>query len=68
MKRDIILELLNREIEEVYHLIKENQFDDKDYLNELLHAKWEYIKKNNDDKLVLKEIIDDDKKKYLMEE
>lgn len=71
MFEDIILKLLNREIDEEFnYLVNENQLSDRDYLDELIHAKWKYIKKNSKntlmDNLVLKEIIDDDKKKYLM--
>jgi len=64
----IILELLEREIEEIDHLIKENQFDDREYLEDLIHTKWEFIKENNNNKLVLNGTIYEDKKKYLMED
>lgn len=63
----IILELLEREIDEVDNLIKKNQFDDKEYLEDLIHTKWEFIKENCDSKLVLNGTIYEDKKKYLME-
>jgi len=69
---DLILKLLNREIEEEYRYVEENGFQDREYLDDLIHTKWGYLKKKSKntfiDNLILSEIVYDDEKKYKMKE